>query len=105
MIKKTDDIKLAYLGGLFEGEGSAMIQKGTKNGKDIYTCKLKLQMTDGEPVRLLYDVLGGHLEIAKQRSSGNQRELLMWWVSGKKAGEVAEQLLPLSLWAMVDGFA
>ena len=94
--EKVDEKRLAYLAGLFEGEGSSMIMRSLKYRTDkqvSYTCKLKLQMTDYEPVQLLFDTFGGHLEEVPDRP-GNRRGLLTWWISGIEAGKVAKILLP-----------
>ena len=89
------DIELAYLAGLFEGEGCACIYAypHKERNRIFYRSQLVVRMTDPEPVKRFYDRFGGSYHI-RTCATVKACQIFGWCVSGKRAAEVAELLLP-----------
>jgi len=78
----TDELTLAYLAGLFEGEGTITI---SRNG-DRRALRCKVAMTCPDPPVLFHSIWGGSLRTSTRgrRSSDLQPEVI-WEISARKA--------------------
>lgn len=79
--------KISYFAGLFEGEGSAFIQHAA--GK--YVNIMDVGMYDKPPLLFLRNNFGGCLS---KSTNSYGRVLHKWRLTGKKASELAEQVMP-----------
>lgn len=82
-----------YLGGLFDGEGSAGVYR-MKRGKSRMRPTVQLTMCDREGPEMLQAEFGGYI-ISKKVKEGNKPAWL-WIVQGMAAVEVAKRLLTVS---------
>ena len=84
------DVEVAYLAGLFDGEGCFT---ATLRGS-YYHYRAKLKMTCAAPVRWAWQATGlGH--IYNQEYPGTQNQpTLDWFVSGRQSAYLAALLLP-----------
>ncbi len=91
-----NELIIAYLAGIIDGEGTIRITEGKvkgKNWKNIYNCSIRVGMTEPEPLLLLYEVFGGALNIEKR--TGNSRDIYRWAATGNKiAPPIIKRLLP-----------
>ena len=91
------DTKVIYLAGLFEGEGCAYIgrHKAEENKTGYqYQARISIKMSDYEPVKAFYDYFGDDIHSCKSRANTNWRIQYKWEVSGKKASDIAKELIP-----------
>jgi hypothetical protein len=93
-----DPALLAYLAGLFDGEGCL----GSRaNGRKPKTWTLEIAMTDESLVRLYHDTFGVGTVIEKVLSGWSRKPQWRWRVTGDAAWEVYYALRPylrLKLW-------
>lgn len=78
----------AYAAGLFDGEGTVVIQFYTQ-GKGLQTC-LKIGMNDPRPLEYLEDSFGGTLRKDKRGS-------YVWYISGKASEDFAQAISPYAI--------
>ena len=85
------EIELAYLSGVFDGEGSmGMWSKGKDKG---FGFRLQVEMSDGDVLlRFLTYFLKGSLT-ARHRDE-KYKIMYMWRVNGEDAKMVAREMLP-----------
>jgi len=94
----TNNETLAYLAGIFDSEGAAMISKGKDKNSHMgvkYSCRLSVMMTDNEPINLLHKTFGGYLRTDKRNEK--RRLLYVWIIISSRAAVTAQQLLPYIL--------
>ncbi len=95
------DTELAYLAGIFDGEGSvyigqrAMRSQGVKTGKTQYVMGAALGMTDPYIPMLLHEEFGGSL-LVKRRSEKNSawQDVHLWGIDGRAALAFLEVIQP-----------
>jgi len=100
MCRENDDAKLAYLGGLWEGEGCANIAKRNRtyiSNKFSYECSLIMNMTDYEPIKAMQNQFGGNIKKVDRSKYHNCQDIYVWCISGRKSGIVAKAILPYVL--------
>jgi intein/homing endonuclease len=93
-------VELAYLAGLFDGEGSIGFRtRGA--GKKTRRLKLQVRMTDERLIRLFLDRFGGSFttEIPK---NPKHSQCWVWSVTDKKARETYAQLEPFLILKKFD---
>jgi len=94
---KPEDI--AYLAGLFEGEGTFFVDrfywyKGEKRPLKTLQPQLRIAMTDVEPLERLQSVFGGNL-YGPYKYERNNKPFCIWEVlSPPKVKELIELLWP-----------
>ncbi len=95
------DTDLAYLGGLFDGEGSAGMytynQTRPAGRKAVRKATMQLTMTDPEPVRFMALCFPGSYQGKHQTPYGKQhgyKHTYRWTCSARNARLVATTLLP-----------
>ena len=93
MRAKTIDDDLNWAAGMFEGEGSIIINKN-KSPKGVinYILRCKVPNTDLEIIDFFHERWPGS-KLA-ERPRGNQRPQRNWIVSGKQAGVFLQKLQP-----------
>ena len=91
------NIDLAYLAGLFDGEGCIHINKwpnSLKNGHQ-YGLLVQIKMCDGRLLKDLHEKYGGNLNLAKRSlENKNHSDILIWRLECRKAMAFLVQLLP-----------
>lgn len=94
------EFDLGWIVGLLEGEGSFLLQ-GYRSGGPKVTPSIQLAMTDLDVVARAGEFLGGNQEDPKivrpagRRTNGEAyKTIYRWRVSGHRAAEVMEQILP-----------
>lgn len=92
--KKPTRTRLAYLAGLFDGEGCAGVWNITARGGQP-TPIATVQMTDAEPVKAFQEAFGGYYHEGFPKHM--QKPVYAWRVSHRKAEIVAKALLPFTL--------
>jgi len=80
-------IRLAYLAGFFDGEGSISVTSCSTSLKIVVTN------TDRRAVNLFQKAFGGAIH-TQDRSAINRKTCYQWYMHGKKAGYVLNALLP-----------
>jgi hypothetical protein len=90
-MKKTD---LAYMAGLFDGEGYAGIKKKNDHRTNVvrYMPRAMIGLTNEYLPQLLKFQFGGSLY--HRHSQGNRKDLWMWEVSGSDAIAFLKVILP-----------
>lgn len=83
------EFDIAYCAGLFDGEGTIFLGKGSKSTRKP---RLQVQMTDRAPVAKIASVFGGSV-YAKTAQPG-KKPLFSWTVEGKRAMDAAVEMLP-----------
>lgn len=81
------DMRLAYIAGFFDGEGSITIQD-----KRYYNFMIRACNNVEEPIRFMHEVLGGNVFVKKPTKTRSLS--FVWQCSGLPAAEVLEKLLP-----------
>ena len=84
-------IELAYLAGLFDGEGCAGVYRYTSRNNRAYPL-MTVQMCDPGPVDEFHRVFGGYRAIQPRKNA--RRPVHVWLVSHRKALTAAQSLLP-----------
>lgn len=89
--------ELIYLAGIFDGEGCACIGKRKSRYSlfgFVYSSQLDVKMTDYGPVKLFHTRFGGSLYVFNKKPP--HKSVWCWAVHGRRAAEVATQLMPFS---------
>lgn len=91
--------QLAYLAGLFDGEGWVRIAKYKQpNSTHVrYQLMCGIAMTDPRPLRFAKSFFGGSIHVQK-RSKPNHKPLHQWVLASNKASEF---LVEISQWLIV----
>ncbi|QAY08779.1 hypothetical protein SEA_BOOMERJR_129 [Streptomyces phage BoomerJR] len=85
MFKDTD---IAWFAGLFEGEGTFMIQK-----KGTYAAGLAIQMTDKDVLERVASLFGGNVGIAYE-AKNNWKTCYRWICSVDEADKIIKKIYP-----------
>src|SRR5438128_610319 len=86
--------RLAYLAGIFDGEGCVGLWNQRPKGKAAsVTLQLRINMITPFAVQLLYETFGGALFANKPRA-GKRRQTFTWVVYSRKAEACLRALLP-----------
>src|SRR5216683_4835898 len=91
-----DQLTLAYLAGIIDGEGSIGIswtRPSARNPHGAWTGYINCSMTDEEPIRLLYETFGGYLGTQKPKLL-HWRLKYIWSMTSTKACITLNLLLP-----------
>jgi hypothetical protein len=92
-------LDLAYIAGIFEGEGCVSISRHLRNdtraeGRYSYQLHVIFNMTDREPLDLLADYFGGKVRTYDYKPERNARPFHTWHISAKKAIPFLTSLQP-----------
>ena len=86
----SDQEKLIFLSGIFEGEGCF---GHFKNGKKPRRIEIQLQMTDPDVVNKFYNYFKkGH--ISKKEYANHYKTIYRWKVTGLEALKILHKMLP-----------
>lgn len=98
MAKKMTETEIAYLAGLFDGEGCVKAYMGNSASKNSMSLKLSMSNSDPEPLELACELFGGSLRcIHLSKRNSKWSDSWCWDVCGKKAEDFARAILPYSL--------
>jgi hypothetical protein len=87
------DSRLAYLAGLFEGEGFiSLVRRPGSRGRDGFSLVVGLNMTDREPLELFADTWGGR--VGCYTGKRKHRPLFLWRLTSRKAVAFLEDVRP-----------
>lgn len=90
----NDQLKLAYLGGFVDGEGSIAVGINNGNGgRKRYYLRFSVHQLDPAPLLILESLFGGSVRNHTNRS-GNSRPIWEWVVVSEKARVAIETLRP-----------
>lgn len=93
----TRKMKLAYLAGLFDGEGCiGLYNTRTKLDKRAAYYQLVMRVTQKTPfgIKLLNDMWAGNLAVSTGNSAGRVGPYFSWKLTNKKAELALTELLP-----------
>lgn len=85
----TDKIKLSYLAGIIDGEGSISIMKI----RGFYTLRLRVNNTNFELIDWLKINFGGFIYLTDK--NGNRNAIKTWEVTSRKAATLLKEIQPL----------
>lgn len=91
-----NEIDLAYIAGIFDGEGNiGIVKRGKMNGRTvpIYHLVVRVGMCDEDIPKLLHKTFGGYLEHRK-RPNPKHRDIYTWSMAYGKAVDFLTQILP-----------
>ena len=90
----TEEQTLAYLAGLFDGEGCIQIDCIVNKGQHArYGLQLTLTNVDPQPLRLLREVFDGYVFSSQPRRPGH-RKIWRWRIRSGGAAKCLRALLP-----------
>ena len=93
------DMELAYIAGLFDGEGCVAITRhfkkldGTKRPCEMYTLRVQVTNVDPRVILPLREKFGGSLHITKHKSA-KQRDTHVWISTSRVALEFLKAIRP-----------
>lgn len=97
-------IDLVWLAGIIDGEGSIYVMVNPRKGKvaadgymrkrDNHILRVKIQSTDSVMAPEAKRITGEGAVFLHKELRENQRDTLVWEVSGRKAARILEKLLP-----------
>jgi len=94
-MKQNKGIKLAYLAGVIDSDGSIAIGKHTKRVVNPqYHLQIVVNQADGRIIDWLYGAFGGRVFSTGIRPTLGTREMWRWEIRGHKAGEICKKLIP-----------
>ncbi|MCK4329798.1 hypothetical protein KAX02_08135 [candidate division WOR-3 bacterium] len=80
---RNDAVKLAYLAGIIDGEGTLGVYKGKKG--HLYKITFRVTNTDFRMIQWLIDNFGGNIDsIVKYKEGDNRKDKYAWKLEGKK---------------------
>jgi len=85
-----DNVRVAYLAGFFDGEGSISINVNRKLVR--WSLRMTCHQVNPAPLRLLADAFGGSIHLTPR--IGNQRPIYEWVAGGKMAAAAIRVLRP-----------
>lgn len=84
--------ELAYLAGVFDGEGCVML---ARDGNDTYCLSVKISMCDKPILQKFRKAFGGSLlRLKRPASYSKYKAIYMWQISTRKAEAALSQLQP-----------
>ena len=91
----TNNVKLAYLAGIVDGEGTISLRCRKRHGS--LDLRLQVAGTDNSLMEWLTENFGGSVHISRRISRFNplHKPCSLWHVNGGQAYEVITQLKPL----------
>lgn len=90
-----EELDIAYIAGLFDGEGSINIfRKQNKSGSNSYYLEITITNTDFPVLNWLQSVLGGRVDKTSNVKLQSSRPLRRWRASCKDAHRILLVLLP-----------
>ena len=78
----TNEVEIAYIAGLFDGEGCITMAYSNLNHRTLHCPRASIEMTTLEPLSLIMRIFGGKLRRPQQRQ--NSKPTYMWLLRGKK---------------------
>lgn len=95
-MKTCSEGEIAYLAGLFDGEGCIFISKyrGQTNRSAVYTLHAIVAMTSKEPIEYCKEITGLGNVYFKKSKNINYRDQWRWDAQGKEAAEFLRRIYP-----------
>ena len=101
-LMKHNKTILAYLAGVLDGDGSFCIHlkrqricKPTRPDKiTSFTAKIQIKQVQPEAIELIHETFGGIIPRMVKPSAKNGKPLWFWEISGSRAAEVSNLLIP-----------
>ena len=85
-----DELRVAYLAGFFDGEGSISVNVNRKIKR--WSLRMTCHQVNPEPLRLLSAAFGGSIRLTQR--IGNQRPVYEWVAGGRMAASAIRLLRP-----------
>ncbi len=87
------EIELAYAAGIVDGEGSISIFlcNSNKRKEQYYSLQFAVVNTNHKIIKWFKDNFGGSTRL---KGCSDSPECMMWRITGKKASNILEQLIP-----------
>lgn len=91
-LELLDDTELAYLAGLFDGEGSVLVNKIWNKNCYTYRMRICISSTFLDVILWLKEILGGN--ISTNKVYGNRKESYVWQLGANSAADLLFVMLP-----------
>ncbi len=94
-MKTYSKLDIAYLAGLFDGEGCIFISinQEPKYKHSYYSLMVHLSNTDPYLINWIGDTFGGRIARSKP-GTGGKRKVWIWWTRSQKAGRILKLITP-----------
>lgn len=93
-----NDIQLAWIAGLLDGEGSFGLRRGYRNGNLHHrvwvTCGMSDTPQNREALTIIHNRFGGYMGFSKAKKHDNRRDTVSWTAASRKGYDVLKALLP-----------
>jgi LAGLIDADG-like domain len=89
-----DNETLAYLAGLFDGEGSIFILRKVRNGRNYYWMEISITNTDKGLIDWIQSVVGGRKSLQPETYTANGKPIFRWRASSIQASSFLQMVMP-----------
>lgn len=89
-----DNEILAYVAGLFDGEGSVFILRKIRNGRYFYWMEISITNTDQALIDWIQSVVGARKSLQPETYSINGKPIFRWRASAVQASNVLKMIMP-----------
>ena len=89
-----DNETLAYLAGLFDGEGSIFILRKMRNERYFYWMEISVTNTDKDLIDWIQSVVGGRKSLQPETYSAHGKPIFRWRASALQASSFLQMIMP-----------
>jgi hypothetical protein len=90
----TDNETLAYLAGLFDGEGGIFILRKERNNRFLYWLEISITNTDVELISWIQSVVGSRISLKPEMFKVNGKPIHRWRASANQAATFLAMIKP-----------
>jgi len=80
----TTEQEIAYLAGLFDGEGCITVGREVRRGKERAKSRVNVGMTTPEPLFLYKRIFGGAISVSQRKDKRHPKTFYNWHLQGRK---------------------
>ena len=92
----TTELEIAYLAGLFDGEGCVTVSREVRQGKERVRARISVAMTTPEPLFIYKRIFGGAISVREPKRK-NWKTCYDWHLQGGKVALFLRALEPYIL--------